>query len=127
MLLPSSSECASPGCPPAQRLSWGKSVREVVKSVKAVWLGPVWGAANPQGSSCGGDLLCGFPALRATRAPARKIGHFWPRHGLSQTQAESREAGPEPKEGNGGATCYLGEEPEKQDFIGGSQRDPLAG
>ena len=70
----------------------------------------VWGLAAWQGTA---------------RASVGEIGHFWPRHWLPWPQTESQGAGTESEEGNGDATWYLGEEPEKHDFISGSQFYPL--
>lgn len=89
-------------------------------------LGCLWGTESPKGSSCSGSMWtgggCSVP--RMARASAGEIRHFWPKHWLPWPQTESQGVGTEPEEGNGDATWYLGEEPEKHDFISGSQLYP---
>lgn len=73
-----------------------------------------------------GSLLGGFPSLRAARHLQEKSGGS--QHWLPQPQTESWGAGARPEMRNGDhATWYLEEEPEKDDFILGSQFYPLSG
>lgn len=113
-----------PWYPPAQLWFWGKAVMEGGQG-QGNLAGLSVGHWEPKGQHLQWPRGDWQPWQGTARASVGEIRHFWPRHWLPWPQTESQGAGTESEEGNGDATWYLGEEPEKHDFISGSQFYPL--